>query len=112
MLTFEWAAPYNPAMPESSDLPVTERTRHRRGREKGSTDRRDLADILAAGTPSHHVVERCRVRCDEADRCAHGRRHRHQFHPRAVDLPGHLRAVEMVGGSSAPPHDALMCGLE
>src|ERR1035441_9203812 len=33
-------------MPESSDLPVTERTRHRRGREKGSTDRRELGDIL------------------------------------------------------------------
>src|ERR1039457_5364974 len=40
-------------MPESSDLPVTERTRHRRGREKGSTDRRDLADILAAGVICH-----------------------------------------------------------
>src|ERR1035438_390527 len=40
-------------MPESSDLPVTERTRHRRGREKGSTGRRDLADILAAGVICH-----------------------------------------------------------
>jgi nitroimidazol reductase NimA-like FMN-containing flavoprotein (pyridoxamine 5'-phosphate oxidase superfamily) len=40
-------------MPESSDLPVTERTRHRRGREKGSTDRRDLMDILAAGVICH-----------------------------------------------------------
>src|ERR1035438_5917381 len=40
-------------MPESSELPVTERTRHRRGREKGSTDRRDLADILAAGVICH-----------------------------------------------------------
>jgi nitroimidazol reductase NimA-like FMN-containing flavoprotein (pyridoxamine 5'-phosphate oxidase superfamily) len=41
------------AMPESSDLYVTERTRHRRGREKGSIDRRDLADILAAGVICH-----------------------------------------------------------
>jgi len=41
------------AMPASSDLPVTERTRHRRGREKGSTDRRDLMDILAAGVICH-----------------------------------------------------------
>jgi nitroimidazol reductase NimA-like FMN-containing flavoprotein (pyridoxamine 5'-phosphate oxidase superfamily) len=40
-------------MPESFDLPVTERTRHRRGREKGSTDRRDLTDILAAGVICH-----------------------------------------------------------
>ncbi|MGD0602389.1 MAG: pyridoxamine 5'-phosphate oxidase family protein [Streptosporangiaceae bacterium] len=40
-------------MPASSDLPVTERTRHRRGREKGSTDRRDLMDILAAGVICH-----------------------------------------------------------
>ena len=40
-------------MPESSDLPVTERTRHRRLREQGSTDRRDLADILAAGVICH-----------------------------------------------------------
>jgi nitroimidazol reductase NimA-like FMN-containing flavoprotein (pyridoxamine 5'-phosphate oxidase superfamily) len=47
------AAPYNPAMPESSELPVTERTRHRRLREQGSTDRRVLADILAAGVICH-----------------------------------------------------------
>jgi nitroimidazol reductase NimA-like FMN-containing flavoprotein (pyridoxamine 5'-phosphate oxidase superfamily) len=40
-------------MPESSDLPVTERTRHRRLREQGSTHRRDLADILAAGVICH-----------------------------------------------------------
>jgi nitroimidazol reductase NimA-like FMN-containing flavoprotein (pyridoxamine 5'-phosphate oxidase superfamily) len=40
-------------MSESSDLPVTERTRHRRGREKGSTDRRDLVDILEAGVICH-----------------------------------------------------------
>jgi nitroimidazol reductase NimA-like FMN-containing flavoprotein (pyridoxamine 5'-phosphate oxidase superfamily) len=40
-------------MPESSDLPVTERTTHRRLREQGSTDRRDLADILAAGVICH-----------------------------------------------------------
>jgi nitroimidazol reductase NimA-like FMN-containing flavoprotein (pyridoxamine 5'-phosphate oxidase superfamily) len=40
-------------MSASSDLPVTERTRHRRLREQGSTDRRDLADILAAGVICH-----------------------------------------------------------
>ena len=40
-------------MPETSPLPVTERTRHRRLREQGSTDRRDLADILAAGVICH-----------------------------------------------------------
>jgi nitroimidazol reductase NimA-like FMN-containing flavoprotein (pyridoxamine 5'-phosphate oxidase superfamily) len=40
-------------MPESSELPVTERTRHRRLREQGSTDRRVLADILAAGVICH-----------------------------------------------------------
>jgi nitroimidazol reductase NimA-like FMN-containing flavoprotein (pyridoxamine 5'-phosphate oxidase superfamily) len=40
-------------MPESSELPVTERTRHRRLREQGSTDRRELADILAAGVICH-----------------------------------------------------------
>jgi uncharacterized protein len=40
-------------MSESFDLPVTERTRHRRLREQGSTDRRDLADILAAGVICH-----------------------------------------------------------
>jgi uncharacterized protein len=40
-------------MPEPPDLPVTERTRHRRLREQGSTDRRDLLDILAAGVICH-----------------------------------------------------------
>jgi nitroimidazol reductase NimA-like FMN-containing flavoprotein (pyridoxamine 5'-phosphate oxidase superfamily) len=40
-------------MPAASDLPITERTRHRRLREQGSTDRRDLADILAAGVICH-----------------------------------------------------------
>ena len=40
-------------MPESSDLPVTERTRHRRLREQGSTHRTDLQDILAAGVICH-----------------------------------------------------------
>jgi len=40
-------------MPETSPLPVTERTRHRRLREQGSTDRGDLADILAAGVICH-----------------------------------------------------------
>jgi nitroimidazol reductase NimA-like FMN-containing flavoprotein (pyridoxamine 5'-phosphate oxidase superfamily) len=40
-------------MPESSDLPVTERTRHRRLREQGSTDRQDLQDILEAGVICH-----------------------------------------------------------
>jgi uncharacterized protein len=40
-------------MPESSDLPVTERTRHRRLREQGSTDRQDLRDILEAGVICH-----------------------------------------------------------
>jgi uncharacterized protein len=40
-------------MPEASTLPVTERTRHRRLREQGSTDRQDLADILAAGMICH-----------------------------------------------------------
>lgn len=40
-------------MPESSALSATERTRHRRLREQGSTDRRDLADILAAGVICH-----------------------------------------------------------
>ncbi len=40
-------------MPESSELPVTERTTHRRLREQGSTRRRDLADILAAGVICH-----------------------------------------------------------
>jgi nitroimidazol reductase NimA-like FMN-containing flavoprotein (pyridoxamine 5'-phosphate oxidase superfamily) len=40
-------------MPDSSTLPVTERTRHRRLREQGSTDRRDLEEILAAGVICH-----------------------------------------------------------
>jgi uncharacterized protein len=40
-------------MPESSALSATERTRHRRLREQGSTDRRDLADILAGGVICH-----------------------------------------------------------
>src|SRR5580692_7511665 len=40
-------------MPESSPLPVTERTRHRRLREQGSTSRRDLDDILRAGVICH-----------------------------------------------------------
>jgi uncharacterized protein len=49
-------APYNALMPESSDLPVNERTRHRRLREQGRTDRRDLEDILAAGMICHFGV--------------------------------------------------------
>ena len=40
-------------MPGTSPLPVTKRTRHRRLREQGSTDRRDLDDILAAGVICH-----------------------------------------------------------
>src|SRR6266516_649055 len=40
-------------MPEESPLPVTERTRHHRLREQGSTDRADLAAILAAGVICH-----------------------------------------------------------
>ena len=40
-------------MPDESPLPVTERTRHRRLREQGSTDRADLAAILAAGVICH-----------------------------------------------------------
>src|SRR6202451_1528016 len=40
-------------MPESSELPVNERTRHRRLREQGSTDRRVLQDILEAGVICH-----------------------------------------------------------
>jgi len=43
-------------MPEESPLPVTERTRHRRLREQGSTDRADLAAILAAGVICHFGV--------------------------------------------------------
>jgi len=40
-------------MPESAPLPVTERTRHRRLREQGSTDAKDLEDILRAGVICH-----------------------------------------------------------
>ena len=40
-------------MPEESPLTVTERTRHHRLREQGSTDRADLAAILAAGVICH-----------------------------------------------------------
>src|ERR1700744_980622 len=40
-------------MPGSPQLPVTDRTRHRRLREQGSTDRGDLEDILAAGVICH-----------------------------------------------------------
>jgi uncharacterized protein len=40
-------------MPEPPALPVTERTRHRRLREQGSTSRRDLEDILRAGVICH-----------------------------------------------------------
>src|ERR1700691_3720081 len=40
-------------MPESSELPVTERTRHRRLREQGSTDRRGLQGIPEAGVICH-----------------------------------------------------------
>ena len=36
-------------MSESTPLPVTERTRHRRLREQGSTERKDLEDILTPG---------------------------------------------------------------
>ena len=43
-------------MPDESPLPVTERTRHRRLREQGSTDRADLAAILAAGVICHFGV--------------------------------------------------------
>src|SRR5579859_7417123 len=48
-------------MPGTSQLPVTERTRHRRLREQGSTARRDLEDILAAGVICHLgvVVDGC-----------------------------------------------------
>jgi len=44
-------------MPESSQLAVTERTRHRRLREQGSTDRGDLEAILAAGVVCHLGVQ-------------------------------------------------------
>jgi nitroimidazol reductase NimA-like FMN-containing flavoprotein (pyridoxamine 5'-phosphate oxidase superfamily) len=40
-------------MPDTSPLPVTERTRHRRLREQGSTERGDLNAILAAGVICH-----------------------------------------------------------
>lgn len=40
-------------MPDTPPLPVTERTRHRRLREQGSTDHRDLDAILAAGVICH-----------------------------------------------------------
>jgi uncharacterized protein len=40
-------------MPGSPDLPVTERTRHRRLREQGSTSRRELEEILRAGVVCH-----------------------------------------------------------
>ncbi len=40
-------------MPESSALSATERTRHRRLPEQGSTDRQDLHDILAGGVICH-----------------------------------------------------------
>jgi uncharacterized protein len=40
-------------VPESSALSATERTRHRRLPEQGSTDRQDLHDILAAGVICH-----------------------------------------------------------
>jgi nitroimidazol reductase NimA-like FMN-containing flavoprotein (pyridoxamine 5'-phosphate oxidase superfamily) len=40
-------------MSETSDLPVTERTRHRRLREQGRTDRQDLEDVLAVGLICH-----------------------------------------------------------
>jgi uncharacterized protein len=40
-------------MPDMPPLPVTERTRHRRLREQGSTERGDLDAILAAGVICH-----------------------------------------------------------
>jgi nitroimidazol reductase NimA-like FMN-containing flavoprotein (pyridoxamine 5'-phosphate oxidase superfamily) len=40
-------------MSASSQLPVTERTRHHRLREQGSTSRRDLEEILRAGVVCH-----------------------------------------------------------
>src|SRR5215469_12212262 len=39
--------------PEPPGMPVTERTRHRRLRAQGSTDRRDLDAVLAAGVICH-----------------------------------------------------------
>jgi uncharacterized protein len=41
------------SVPESSALSATERTRHRRLPEQGSTERQDLRDILAAGVICH-----------------------------------------------------------
>ncbi len=43
----------NPAVPDPPPLPVTERTRHRRLREQGSTKRGDLHAILTAGVICH-----------------------------------------------------------
>jgi nitroimidazol reductase NimA-like FMN-containing flavoprotein (pyridoxamine 5'-phosphate oxidase superfamily) len=40
-------------MPDTSPLPVTERTRHRRLREQGSTERGELHAILAGGVICH-----------------------------------------------------------
>jgi uncharacterized protein len=40
-------------MPDPSGFPVTERTRHRRLREQGSTSRKDLDDILASAIICH-----------------------------------------------------------
>jgi nitroimidazol reductase NimA-like FMN-containing flavoprotein (pyridoxamine 5'-phosphate oxidase superfamily) len=40
-------------MPDEPLLPVTERTRHRRLREQGSTDRADLAEVLRTGVICH-----------------------------------------------------------
>ncbi len=48
-------------MPDTPPMPVTERTRHRRLREQGSTERGDLDAILAAGVICHLgvVVDGC-----------------------------------------------------
>jgi nitroimidazol reductase NimA-like FMN-containing flavoprotein (pyridoxamine 5'-phosphate oxidase superfamily) len=43
----------NPAPSDPPPLPVTERTRHRRLREQGSTERGDLDAILSAGVICH-----------------------------------------------------------
>src|ERR1700684_2348726 len=40
-------------MSASPQLPVTERTRHHRLREQGSTSRRDLEELLRAGVVCH-----------------------------------------------------------
>src|SRR5437764_12656934 len=40
-------------MPDTPPLPVTKRTRHRRLREQGSTERGDLDAILSAGVVCH-----------------------------------------------------------